>query len=157
MTRFTRLIFDICDVMFSFLQSLVGGVTGICRAHAHQGKPNQQNQPTWFSCWINSCFLRASMTGPLQNQLKLLAAGLKTYEVPPDYSGNQSFSVCYVINNSVMCLKCNHSICAVFYIHRSGRNSIFGFLFETFFTVTPPYLYSCSVHDYGTLFFPLKM
>lgn len=130
MTRFTRLIFiDICDVMFSFLKLFVGGVTGICRAHAHQGKPNQQNQPIWFSCWINSCFLRASMkSGPLQNHLKLLAAGLKTYEVPPDYSGNQSFSVCYVINNSVMCLKCN-IIFAVFYKHRSGRNSIFELLF----------------------------
>ncbi|XP_003969716.1 large ribosomal subunit protein uL16m [Takifugu rubripes] len=46
--------------MFPFIKSLVGGVTGICRAHAHPG--------------------------PLQNHLKLLAAGLKTYEVPPDYS-----------------------------------------------------------------------
>lgn len=126
--------------MFSFLKSLAGGVTGICRAHGHQGKPNQQNQPVWFSSWINSCFLRACMTGPLQNHLKLLAAGLKTYEVPPDYSGNQSFSVCDVIINSVMCLKCN-IIFAGFYLHRSGRDSIYGFLFETFFTVIPPYLF----------------
>lgn len=30
----------------------------------------------------------SGLTGPLQSHLKLLAAGLKTYEIPPDYSGN---------------------------------------------------------------------
>lgn len=57
------------------------------------------------------------MTGPLQNHLKILVAGLKTYEVPPDYSGNQSSSVCYVINNSVMFTKCNHIIFFLYFIY----------------------------------------
>lgn len=34
------------------------------------------------------------LTGPLHSHLKLLAAGLKTYEIPPDYSGNLSPSCC---------------------------------------------------------------
>lgn len=46
--------------MFSVIKAAVGGLTAICRAHGHQG--------------------------PLQSHLKVLAAGLKTYEIPPDYS-----------------------------------------------------------------------
>lgn len=34
-------------------------------------------------------------SGPLQGHLKVLAAGLKTYDIPPDYSGNHSSS-CYL-------------------------------------------------------------
>ncbi|KAM7015565.1 large ribosomal subunit protein uL16m [Tautogolabrus adspersus] len=46
--------------MLSFIKAAVGGLTGICRAHGHQG--------------------------PLNNHLKVLTAGLKTYEIPPDFS-----------------------------------------------------------------------
>ncbi|KAM9366429.1 large ribosomal subunit protein uL16m [Symphorus nematophorus] len=46
--------------MFSLIKAAVGGLTGICRARGHQG--------------------------PLHSHLKVLAAGLKTYEIPPDYS-----------------------------------------------------------------------
>lgn len=71
------------------------------------------------------------MTGPLQNHLKLLAAGLKTYEVPPDYSGNNSFSVCCVINNSVMCIKCNHIIFFLYFINiEVGEIPYLGFYFK---------------------------
>lgn len=44
--------------MFSLLKAAVGGLTGVC---AHR-------------------------TGLLQHQVKVLSAGLKTYEIPPDYS-----------------------------------------------------------------------
>ncbi|KAK9542900.1 hypothetical protein VZT92_000723 [Zoarces viviparus] len=47
--------------MFSFIKAAVGGLTGVCRAHGHQ-------------------------QGLLHSHLKVLAAGLKTYETPPDYS-----------------------------------------------------------------------
>lgn len=40
-----------------------------------------------LSC-VPYVLIAASLTGPLQNHLKLLAAGLKTYKIPPDYSGN---------------------------------------------------------------------
>ncbi|XP_053174459.1 39S ribosomal protein L16, mitochondrial [Scomber japonicus] len=46
--------------MMSFIKTAVGGLTGICRVHGHQ-------------------------QGLLHSHLKILAAGLKTYEVPPDY------------------------------------------------------------------------
>ncbi|TKS70286.1 39S ribosomal protein L16, mitochondrial [Collichthys lucidus] len=46
--------------MISLIKAAVGGLTGICRATGHQG--------------------------PLHSHLKVLAAGLKTYEVPPDFS-----------------------------------------------------------------------
>lgn len=46
--------------MISLIKAAVGGLTGICRATSHQG--------------------------PLHSHLKVLAAGLKTYEVPPDFS-----------------------------------------------------------------------
>ncbi|XP_076594241.1 large ribosomal subunit protein uL16m [Chaetodon auriga] len=46
--------------MISLIKAAVGGLTGICRAHGHQGV--------------------------LHSHLKVLAAGLKTYEIPPDYS-----------------------------------------------------------------------
>lgn len=49
--------------MISLIKAAVGGFTGICRAHSHQGN-----------------------RGPLHSHLKVLAAGLKTYEIPPDYS-----------------------------------------------------------------------
>lgn len=32
-----------------------------------------------------------ALTGPLHSHLKLLTAGLKTYEIPPDFSGNSPF------------------------------------------------------------------
>ncbi|XP_030269948.1 large ribosomal subunit protein uL16m [Sparus aurata] len=47
--------------MFSFIKAAVGGLTGICRAHGHQGS--------------------------LHSHLKVLAAGLKTFDIPPDFSG----------------------------------------------------------------------
>ncbi|XP_069553860.1 large ribosomal subunit protein uL16m [Brachyistius frenatus] len=47
--------------MMSLIKAAVGGLTGICRACGHQ-------------------------PGPLHSHLKVLAAGLKTYEIPPDYS-----------------------------------------------------------------------
>ncbi|XP_051235658.1 39S ribosomal protein L16, mitochondrial [Dicentrarchus labrax] len=46
--------------MISLVKAAVGGLTGICRAHGHQG--------------------------PLHSHLKVLAAGLKTVNIPPDYS-----------------------------------------------------------------------
>ncbi|XP_020491562.1 39S ribosomal protein L16, mitochondrial [Labrus bergylta] len=46
--------------MLSFIKAAVGGFTGICRAHGHQGS--------------------------LNNHLKVLTAGLKTYDIPPDFS-----------------------------------------------------------------------
>lgn len=46
--------------MISFVKTAVGGLTGFCRVHGHQGL--------------------------FQSHLKVLAAGLKTYEIPPDYS-----------------------------------------------------------------------
>lgn len=36
------------------------------------------------------------LTGPLQNRLKVLAAGLKTYQIPPDYSGNKTSRIYYL-------------------------------------------------------------
>nr|XP_040019811.1 39S ribosomal protein L16, mitochondrial [Gasterosteus aculeatus aculeatus] len=47
--------------MFSFIKVAVGGLGGVCRAHGHQ-------------------------QGPLNSHLKVLFAGLKTLEMPPDYS-----------------------------------------------------------------------
>ncbi|XP_041791890.1 39S ribosomal protein L16, mitochondrial [Chelmon rostratus] len=46
--------------MNSLIKAAVGGLTGICRAHGHQGV--------------------------VHSHLKVLTAGLKTYEIPPDYS-----------------------------------------------------------------------
>lgn len=46
--------------MISLIKAAVGGLTGVCRAHGHQG--------------------------PLHSHLRVLSAGLKTYEIPPDYS-----------------------------------------------------------------------
>ncbi|XP_059208603.1 39S ribosomal protein L16, mitochondrial [Centropristis striata] len=47
--------------MFSLIRAAVGGLTGVCRAHGHQ-------------------------QGLLHSHLKVLAAGLKTQDIPPDYS-----------------------------------------------------------------------
>ncbi|GAA6219641.1 39S ribosomal protein L16, mitochondrial [Lates japonicus] len=47
--------------MISFIKAAVGGLTGVCGAPGHR-------------------------QGPLYNHLKVLAAGLKTYEIPPDYN-----------------------------------------------------------------------
>lgn len=47
--------------MISFIKAAAGGLTAICRPPGHQGA--------------------------LHSHLKVLIAGLKTYEVPPDYSG----------------------------------------------------------------------
>ncbi|KAK5611216.1 mitochondrial ribosomal large subunit component [Crenichthys baileyi] len=47
--------------MISFVKAAVGGLTGTCRAHGHQ-------------------------LAPLQSCLKVCAAGLKTYQITPDYS-----------------------------------------------------------------------
>ncbi|XP_068429883.1 large ribosomal subunit protein uL16m [Clinocottus analis] len=47
--------------MFSFIKAAVGGLTGICRAHGHP-------------------------QGLLHSHLKVLTAGLKTLDIPPDYS-----------------------------------------------------------------------
>ncbi|XP_029283775.1 large ribosomal subunit protein uL16m [Cottoperca gobio] len=47
--------------MFSFIKAAVGGLTGICRANGHQ-------------------------QGLLRSHLKVLAAGLKTHDIPPDHS-----------------------------------------------------------------------
>lgn len=47
--------------MFSFMKAAVGGLTAACRANGHQ-------------------------QGPLHCHLKVLVAGVQTYEVPPDYS-----------------------------------------------------------------------
>ncbi|TNN67267.1 39S ribosomal protein L16, mitochondrial [Liparis tanakae] len=47
--------------MFSFIKAAVGGLTGICRAHGHQ-------------------------QGLLHSHFKVLAAGLKTLEIPPDFT-----------------------------------------------------------------------
>ncbi|CAJ1049850.1 S ribosomal protein L16%2C mitochondrial [Xyrichtys novacula] len=46
--------------MLSFVKAAVGGFTGICRAHGHQG--------------------------PLHSHLKVLTAGLQTHAIPPDFS-----------------------------------------------------------------------
>uniref|UniRef100_UPI0037E82AA7 large ribosomal subunit protein uL16m n=1 Tax=Semicossyphus pulcher TaxID=241346 RepID=UPI0037E82AA7 len=46
--------------MFSFIKAAVGGLAGVCRAHRHQGL--------------------------LHSHLKVLTAGLKSLEIPPDYS-----------------------------------------------------------------------
>lgn len=44
-------------------------------------------------CWAEShqtqCVL-VCLTGHLHSHLKVLTAGLKTYEIPPDYSGTDS-------------------------------------------------------------------
>ncbi|XP_008290737.1 large ribosomal subunit protein uL16m [Stegastes partitus] len=47
--------------MFSLMKAAVGGLTGVCRVHGHQH-------------------------GTLHSHLKVLVAGLKTIEIPPDYS-----------------------------------------------------------------------
>lgn len=47
--------------MFSLIKAAVGGLSGICRAHGHQ-------------------------QGLLHSHLKVLTAGLKTHEIPPNYS-----------------------------------------------------------------------
>ncbi|XP_019935221.1 large ribosomal subunit protein uL16m [Paralichthys olivaceus] len=47
--------------MISLIKAAAGGLTGVCRASGHR-------------------------QGPLFSHLKVLAAGLKTYEIPPDYS-----------------------------------------------------------------------
>lgn len=47
--------------MFSLMKAAVGGFTGVCRVNGHQ-------------------------QGPVHRHLKVLVAGLKTYEIPPDYS-----------------------------------------------------------------------
>ncbi|XP_056268661.1 39S ribosomal protein L16, mitochondrial [Pseudoliparis swirei] len=47
--------------MFSFVKAAVGGLTGICRAHGHQ-------------------------RGLIHSHLKVLAAGLKTLDIPPDFT-----------------------------------------------------------------------
>ncbi|XP_034535812.1 39S ribosomal protein L16, mitochondrial [Notolabrus celidotus] len=46
--------------MLSFIKAAVEGLTGACRAHGHQG--------------------------PLHSHLKILTAGLRTYDIPPDFS-----------------------------------------------------------------------
>ncbi|KAM4593704.1 large ribosomal subunit protein uL16m [Odontesthes bonariensis] len=49
-------------MMLSLFKAATGGLTGICRAHSQQ-------------------------QGHLHSHLKILTAGLKTYQIPPDYSG----------------------------------------------------------------------
>ncbi|XP_003445762.1 large ribosomal subunit protein uL16m [Oreochromis niloticus] len=47
--------------MLSLIKAAAGGLTGICQTSSH-------------------------LQGPLHGYLKVLSAGLKTYEIPPDYS-----------------------------------------------------------------------
>ncbi|XP_061597642.1 39S ribosomal protein L16, mitochondrial [Cololabis saira] len=48
--------------MMSLVKAAVGGFMGVCRAHGHQ-------------------------QGPLAGHLKILTAAMKTFDIPPDYSG----------------------------------------------------------------------